>query len=110
MFTATLVYAIGTGFQLAANYVTLVQSIDLYEPPPPGQGLLEMLGMDLISDITAAAGANTITRTVVLRTNTQGDGLYADADAVKDATRNLFTAALSTRVPGQVSAAEPVVV
>lgn len=182
MFTVTLVYAIGTGFQLAANYVALVQAIDLYEPPPPGQGILEMLGMDLVSDTTVAAGPNTVTRTVVLRTKQvafnyqaeQGgpfvvgetltfttpagtarldtiidegetgkmvvsmltgsqpvdgstiaggtssatatvDGdvastLYPNADAVKAATRNLFKSTLSVRVPGQVAAAEPVVV
>src|SRR3990167_123559 len=176
MFTVTLVYAIGTGFQIAANYVVLVQGIDLYEPPPPGQGILALLGMDLISDVTVAASVNALTRTIVLRTkevafnfdgeqggpfeigetltfaNPAGtarlenliDGkmivtlltgaqpvddssiaggtygatasvnglvtstLYADAAAVKAATRNLFTSALSTRVPAQVAAAEPV--
>lgn len=108
-FTATLVYVIDTGFQSAANYVVAVQSINLFEPPPPGQGLLTMLGMDLTSDVTVQSGPNSVTRTVVLTTNAQGDEMYADADAVKAATRNLFKAALNLRLPGRVAAAEPVV-
>ncbi|GMV18002.1 MAG: hypothetical protein AMXMBFR56_62260 [Polyangiaceae bacterium] len=110
MFTVTLVYGISVGIQLAANYVTAVQNIDVFEPAPPGQGILAMLGMDLVSDTTVAAGLNAITRTIVLQTNAQGDALYADADAVKDATRNIFRSALSVKLPGQVVAAEPVVV
>jgi hypothetical protein len=109
MFTATLVYSIDTGFQFAANYVAAVQAIDLFEPPPPAQGVLTLLGMDLVSDVTAQAGVNLVTRTIVLSTNAQGDGMYSDADAVKAATRNLFKAALNLRLPGRVAAAEPVV-
>jgi hypothetical protein len=51
-----------------------------------------------------------LTRTIVLQTNAQGDLMYLDADAVKDATRNIFKGALSLRVPAQVAASEPTVV
>lgn len=110
MFTVTLVYGISVGIQLAANYVTAVQNIDVFEPAPPGQGVLALLGMDLVSDTTVASGLHAITRTIVLQTNAQGDLLYANAEAVKNATRNLFGSALSVKLPGQVVAAEPVVV
>lgn len=110
MFTVTLVYALSVGFQLAANYVTSVDAIDLYELPAPDQGVLTLLGLDLVSDVTVAASVSALTRTIVLQTNAQGDGMYVDADAVKDATRNIFRGALSLRVPAQVVAAEPVVI
>lgn len=108
-FTVTLLYTLDVGIQLAANYVARVEAIDVFDPAPPGQGILALLGMDLVSDTTVAAGTNTITRTIVLRTNAQGDQLYANADAVKAATRNIFRAALNLRTPALVTAAEPVV-
>lgn len=110
MFTVTLVYAVAVGFQLATSYSTRLSSIDLFELPAPDQGVLTLLGLDLVSDTTAVAGVSALTRTVVLQTNAQGDQMYLNADAVKAATRNLFKSALSTRMPATVAAAEPTVV
>jgi len=46
---------------------------------------------------------------VVLQTNAQGDELFPNADAIMDATRQLWRARLNLLVPAVVTAAEPVV-
>lgn len=105
----TLDYIIGVGLQNPANYVAVVAAINLYEPAPPGQGLLTYLGLTIVSDVTMIA-AGALHRTITLTPNAQGLLMYGtDPTKIKDATRNLFREALDLKTPGTVTAAEPVV-
>jgi hypothetical protein len=107
--TVVLVYNMSLGLQDPANYVTFVGALDLYRPAPPGQGILALLGMSIVSDVTAVFGS-TLRRTITLQTTTFGDTLYGgDANQIKAATRNIFRAALGLLAPASVTASEPVV-
>lgn len=110
MATVTLTYAIRLGLARASSLLARVSDIVL------DTGETELLGMDVVSDTTVVVGTAPecaespfIERTVVLQTNAQGDALFPTADAIMDATRNLWRARLNLLVPGVVTAAEPVV-
>ncbi len=106
--TVVLDHVFDLGPQNPASYVAKVQAIDVYELPPPGQGILDILGMTIVSDVTAVFGG-ALKRTITLQTTAVGDQLYPTADAVKNATRNIFRDALGQRTPALVLALEPVV-
>jgi hypothetical protein len=109
MATVTLVYAIRLGLARASSLLARVSDIVL------NTGELELLGMDVVSDTTAVvtdpdcAEPAFLQRTIVLETNAQGDALFPSADAIQDATRQLWRSRLNILVPGIVTAAEPVV-
>lgn len=109
MSTVVLDHVFNTGIQNPTSLVSRVQAIDLYELPPPSQGLLALLGFSITSDVTAVVGG-LLKRTITLQTTAFGDSIYGgSATKIKDATRNLFRNALGMRTPSIVTAAEPVV-
>jgi len=109
MATVTLVYAIRLGLARASALLSRVSAIVL------DTGELELLGMTIMSDTTVVvvdpdcAEPARLERTVVLSTTAQGDALFPSADAIQDATRQLWRSRLNILVPGIVTAAEPVV-
>jgi hypothetical protein len=110
MATVTLTYAIRLGLARASALLARVQAIVL------DSGELSLIGASVVSDVTvvvtdapACSEPAFLQRTVVLETNAQGDALFPNADALADATRNLWRARLNLLVPGVVTAAEPVV-
>lgn len=70
------------------------------------QGELAYLSMSINSDTTAQSGTNA-RRTVVLDTDATSDVLFPTVEAKQYATRNLYTGALSLKVPGDVTAFTP---
>lgn len=108
MHTVVLDYLFDLGVQNPVAYVAKVQAIDVYEKPPPGQGVLDILGMTIVSDVAAIIGIE-LHRTITLKTTAAGDQLYPTANAIKAATRGIFTGALALRTPAVVTAVEPVV-
>jgi hypothetical protein len=109
MATITLTYVIRVGLARAAALLSRVQSIVL------DMGELALLGMTVASDTTSVvtdpdcSEPAHLERVVVLSTTAQGDALFPNADALGDATRQLWRARLNLLVPGVVTAAEPVV-
>ena len=109
MATVTLAYAIRLGLAQASSLLARVQAIVL------NTGELDLLGMVIVSDVTVivvdpqCGEPPFLERTVVLQTNAQGDSLFPTADAIMDATRQLWRARLNLLVPAVVTAAEPVV-
>jgi hypothetical protein len=109
MVMVTLRYSVSLGLQAAANLLAKVQSVVL------NTGELDLLGMTVSSDVSAVVTDPDcdplpfIQRTVVLETNAQGDELFPTADALMDATRQLWRSRLNLLVPGIVTADEPVV-
>lgn len=106
--TVVLDHIFTVGLKDPATLVAKVAAIDVYEKPPPGHGVLDILGMTIVSDVTAVV-VGSLRRTITLRTTAQGDSFYPTADAIKNATRNIFRDALSLRTPAVVTALEPVV-
>ncbi len=102
MATVTLSYRVSVGLQSAANLLAKVDAIVL------NTGELDLLGMTIVSDESIVTDCF-IERTVVLETNAQGDALFPTADALQDATRQLWRSRLNLLVPGIVAADEPVV-
>lgn len=103
MSTVTLDHTIATGLLNPTNLVAQVQAIDL------NHGMLASMGFTVTSDVTSVI-LGVLHRKVVLATNAQGDAMYhGNATMLKDATRNIFKAALNLNTPAQVTAIEPVV-
>jgi hypothetical protein len=110
MATVTLDYFIRFGLAKASSLLSRVEAIVL------NTGELDLLGMSIVSDTTVVVSTAPecaepafLQRTVVLETNAQGDALFPDADALQDATRQLWRSRLNLLVPGVVTADEPVV-
>lgn len=108
-FSATLVYAVDVGIQLAASYTGRVAAVNLYGNDASGNGVLTLLGFDLVSDNTFVSGL-AVTRRIVVKTNVQGDRMYLTKAAVKDVLRNIFAASLCLGTPALVAAGDPIVV
>lgn len=85
-----------------ADFVSLVNGADIF------QGELTFLSMSVNSDGTVAAGGDAI-RTIVLDTDAESDAMFpTDAEKIA-ATKALYTSTLALKVPGVVSAEDPVV-
>lgn len=107
--TVTLDYDCDFGLvQNPVNFSARVVAVDVYDGSNPLTNILAILGMTVSSDTTSLVGT-ILRRRIVLATSALGDQLYPNAVALRDATRNLFRAALSMRLPCLVTAAEPVV-
>ncbi len=101
MATITLVYRIDVGNQDPANFVGVVEAIDV-------DADLEPLNMTVLSDDTVQ-GAPGVIRTIVLQTNATSDAMFpTDANKIA-ATRGLLTNVFGIQVPAKVTADEPVV-
>jgi hypothetical protein len=85
-----------------ARTVTKMGAVQLFE------GELELLGMDVIADVTVP-GPTVVQRLIVLLTTPEGDIRFPTDDAKKFATRGLYRQALGMKLPGRINAAEPIV-
>lgn len=105
MATVGLEYLFDLGLQNPSNYVARVSAINVFDGPT-GANILSILGMTVISDVTAVVGS-TLKRIFLLSTTALGDQLYPNATALKNATRGIFRAALELRTSAGVTATEP---
>jgi hypothetical protein len=100
----TLRYDVRAGLQAIDAFAAQVAAVNLYD------GELEQLGMIVETDDTVAVpGDRLARRTIVLATTELGDELWTTEEALRSATRQLYTGELALRVPAPVRAAEPVV-
>lgn len=100
--TVTLAYDVDPGPIPPATFAAQVLSIVL------DQGEQSFLGLTPNSDTVAVVGA-LVRRTVVLNVGAQANLNFPSSDALKAATRNLYTERLSMMLPSVVTAIDPVV-
>lgn len=74
----------------------------------PEGATAELLGLTLDTDVTALV-ASKIRRTLTYAVTATGNANFPSEDALKSATRGLFTSVLELNVPARVTAFEPVV-
>lgn len=97
-----LVYRMDVGVQNLDPLVTRAENIDF------NQGTLDYIGLDVVSSLTQPEGGK-IVRTIVLKTNAQGDTIWKTPDELKYGTRKIFKQIFEQRMPALVTAEEPVV-
>lgn len=103
MATVTLVYSAPIPPTMSdSDFESLVGAVDVTE------GELALLGMSVDSDSTAIVGPD-VERTIVLDVGADGEARFPTDAEKEDVTRALYTIALATKIPAQVSASEPVV-
>lgn len=104
MATITLAYTVAQGVRPIPALTARVAAVQLL-----AQGELSMLGMSIDSD-TTLGGVSSVTRTIVLGVNPDGEARFpTDAEKIA-ATQNICRGQLSVQVPAKgVSSATPVV-
>jgi hypothetical protein len=104
MHTIVLGYSVSLGLQSATPArVAAVGAAPIFD------GELDMLGMQVTSDVSSAFGTAAVRRIITLQTTPDGDARFPTPQSCAYATQNLYKDSLSAKVKALVLADAPFV-
>ena len=104
-----LIYDVDVGVQNNAPGSRLFDKVANLVFDPNGE-TAALIGMTLAGDVTEPGPVGTIRRRLLYDLQAEANFAFPNEELIKKATRNLFGRIFEAKIPGAVSALEPVVI